>query len=171
MRISDFLHPLGRLLEPSPFVLIGAATGAVGGWLFPNEFVGQAVVWGFALLPVDALTGVLRSVLKGEAVSSAKLARTLAKATAYAAVFFVLSVATRFVREFAGMRETVLGGAATAMILVEGYSILENCAAIGLPVPKRFMEMMRGADHHPGPSATPPEEGNVHEGSGREVER
>ena len=115
---------------------IFTALGAVGGFLF-GEITG--LFWAvIAMMAIDYITGVIIAVLNKQ-LSSAVGFRGLVKKLF---IIMLMAVAHVIDAEVIGTGAVLMTAVQLFFLANEGISILENAAALGLPVPKKLRDVL-----------------------------
>lgn len=122
---------------------LAAACGAVLGFLAPTEAQQQAVIGLAGLIILDMVTGIAASRMKGGAITSARLSRTLGKLLAYGSVLAVIAVVCRTVEGLDATHAALFTAAAALGILTEALSIIENAQALGVKLPPWVTNVLR----------------------------
>lgn len=115
---------------------IFTALGAVGGFLF-GEITG--LFWAvIAMMAIDYITGVVVAVLNKQ-LSSEVGFRGLVKKLF---IIVLMAVAHVIDAEVIGTGAGLMTAVQLFFLANEGISILENSAALGLPVPKKLRDVL-----------------------------
>ncbi|MGN1119030.1 MAG: holin family protein [Oscillospiraceae bacterium] len=113
-----------------------AFLGAVGGFLF-GEVTG--LFWAvIALMCIDYITGVILAVAERK-LSSAAGFRGIAKKLC---IIMLMAVAHVIDAQVIGTGAALMTAVQVFFIANEGISILENSAALGLPVPQKLRDVL-----------------------------
>lgn len=145
MTFADLHYTFSRLFSQVEIkTLAGLGAGAVA-YLVPTEAAQSLYIGAGLLILLDTVTGLWASYLTGKAIKSAKMARLGTKVIGYGSVVIVAAVATNAHPSFAGMREIAVCSVLGFVLATEGLSVLENVSKMGLKVPKRLREALRGA--------------------------
>lgn len=107
------------------------------GAAFVTYFFGLPDIWLMALIAViviDYVSGLCKAYIRGE-LSSRTGFKGIVKKLMYFAIVAVAVIADNVTGASGVLRVAVIG----FLIANEGISILENCAAAGLPVPKMLI--------------------------------
>lgn len=115
---------------------ISAALGAVGGFLFGQlNGLFYAVI---AMMAIDYITGVIVAVLDKK-LSSEVGFRGLVKKLF---ILVLIAVAHIIDAQVIGTGAALMTAVMLFFIANEGISILENAAALGLPIPKKLRDVL-----------------------------
>jgi phage-related holin len=145
MTFSDLNYALTRLFSQIEVkTLAGIGTG-IAAYLVPSDTAQALYIGAGLLLALDTVTGIWASVLTKKPIKSAKLARLGTKFVGYGSVVIVSAVATNALPAAKGMQEIAVCSVLGFVLATEGLSVLENVAKMGLPVPKRIKDALRGA--------------------------
>jgi len=111
--------------------------GAVAGWWWRLPDAVQILVY---VMAADIATGLCRAGMAGELNSNCSFRGMMKKA----AMLIIVALGVVLDSE---MRPTMHLGStlALAFTAVEGFSILENCEAMGIPLPPWFRDLFRNA--------------------------
>lgn len=114
------------------FRAVSTALGAVGGFLF-GQITG--LFWAvIAMMAIDYITGVILAVVN-KRLSSRVGFRGIAKKLC---IIMLMAVAHVIDAEVIGTGAGLMTAVQLFFLANEGISILENAAALGLPVPKKL---------------------------------
>ena len=113
-----------------------AIIGTVFTWLFGGWDIALAVL--IAFMAIDYLTGLIRGGIQNK-ISSDKGFKGIAKKSVILIVLIVAVLLDRLINDSVWIFRTLI---CYFYIANEGISILENCTAIGLPVPSRLSETL-----------------------------
>lgn len=113
-----------------------AIVGTVLTWLFGRWDIALSVLVSFML--IDFLTGLLRGYITGNLSSSTGF-KGIAKKSVILIVLIVSVLLDRLINDGIWVFRTLI---CYFYIANEGISILENCTALGLPVPSRLSEAL-----------------------------
>jgi toxin secretion/phage lysis holin len=120
-------------------------------YLLPTDAAKGMAIGAAVFIALDTVTGVWAAIVKKKAFTSQRFARIGSKLIGYSAVVIVCAVATNALPAARGMQETAICGVIGFVLATEGLSILENVAKMGLPVPQRLKDILKGAKEGQGP--------------------
>jgi len=127
---------MNRVDFVSVFRAVMTAAGAALGWFFGD--VGRFFYALVAFVAADFVTGVFAAVVKKK-LSSAECVRGIARKLCVFILVGVAHVLDVIISNQAGVIRTAV---IYFYIAGEGMSILENCVALGLPVPKKLRDVL-----------------------------
>ena len=144
MSLQNFYQSLSKMFSN---IEVKAAAALALGWLeyvLPTDTARHIAIWCLVLIALDTVTGAWACIVKGEALESRKLARLGTKILGYGSVVVVCAAATNALPSAKGMQEIAVCSVLGFVLATEGLSILENATKMGLPVPKKLKNALKG---------------------------
>ena len=115
---------------------ISAALGAVGGFLFGQlNGLFYAVI---AMMAIDYVTGVLLAAVNGRLSSRTGFRGIVRK------LFMIMLIAVGHIidAQVIGTGAALMSAVELFFVANEGISVLENAAALGLPIPQKLRDVL-----------------------------
>lgn len=147
MTLANSLSAMWKTFAAAPS--LKAAAGFAGGlaaYFFPTETLANLAIGAGALILADTVTGVWAAYQSGQAVRSSKFARLISKAVGYGGAYLVARVVEQNTPITAEIEPMLSGALLSAVIVTEGWSVLENARKMGLKLPALLDNALKGDD-------------------------
>lgn len=148
MKPNNVLELTAQLANPAWKWIIATIAAGVS-FVLPQQLQKDMAVAAAVLIALDTATGLIAAWSTGQAVSSAKFSRVLAKLVGYGSVVIVSAVAGKFLTNGSPLGEASQIGVLTLVLTTEGISILENVRKMGLKFPSPLERLLGGVKDQP----------------------
>lgn len=134
MSIHDVFQAGGRLLSQAEVKVGAALIGGVLGYIFHTAAVADMALVALIMVILDMISGMVAAWQTGEAISSRRASRSIAKLLAYSCGVAGVSLAFKVIPGIGEARVVAITAVLGLVILTELISVMENMDKLGLKV-------------------------------------